>query len=96
MRIFILLMLFATLLRQCSSGRETLEGRLSMYGAEPFVQLAVMTDDNERVFLDGEPELLDRLWKENKGRIKIEGERYEDEWYGQSHPFIKVEEWEWI
>lgn len=96
MRFLFIILLLTALLRQCSGDYKTYEGSLSLYGAEPFVQLALMTADDERFFLDADRETLDKLWKENQGRIKIEGELYEDEWYGRPHDFIRIKKWEWI
>ncbi|MEX0778417.1 MAG: hypothetical protein WD491_00160 [Balneolales bacterium] len=97
MRYLILIFYFVVLLlRQCSSDKDTFEGNLSLFGAEPFVQVALMTDDDERIFLEADNELPNKLWKENKGRIKIEGKLYDGEWAGQPHPFLKIKDWEWV
>lgn len=96
MRLFLIIILFLTFFKQCSNDTRKFKGNLALFGAEPFTQLALMTEDDERLFIDAEKELLDTLWKENKGRILIEGELYEGEWYGKAHPYIKLEEWNWI
>ncbi|MEX0773435.1 MAG: hypothetical protein WEB89_02400, partial [Balneolales bacterium] len=96
MRFLAITIILITMLKPCSGDKDTYEGSLSLFGAEPFVQLALMTDDDERIFLEGDEKLLDKLWKENKGRIKIEGKLYESEWSGQPHPFLKIKEWEWV
>ncbi|MEX2632975.1 MAG: hypothetical protein WD267_03000 [Balneolales bacterium] len=92
----VIVLLFSMLSGQCTSDNETWEGSLSLFGAEPFVQLALVTDDEERIFLEADDELLTKLWKENKGRIRIKGKKYEGEWYGKPHDYIRVEEWEWV
>lgn len=77
---------------------DTIKGHVMHFGAEPFVQMAVITEeDEERVFLDLEVEKREQLQEElGRGTIKVFGERYEGTWYGRPAPFIKVTCWKWL
>lgn len=72
------------------------EGSLQLFGNEPFTQVALITDDQERWFLDMDEQELNHLWSENRGRIRITGTPIKKQFQGETRNFIKVKKYKWI
>jgi hypothetical protein len=92
------LMLVITLFAPMSdcNDKKTVVGYLQYFGSEPFPQLAVVTEEYGRFFLDLTPEKRDSLMKDKTEFIRITGKVYEDKFLGTLHPFIRLEKWEWL
>lgn len=93
-----LLMLAITLIALMSDcyDKKTVVGYLQYFGSEPFPQLAIVSEEHGRFFLDLTPEKYDSLMKDKTEFIRITGKVYEDKFLGTPHPFIKLEKWEWL
>jgi len=76
--------------------KQTITGFLQLYGSEPFPQLAVVTRDNERIFLDLTTEQYEELQKDRKEFIRIKGKIHQKEFLGKPHLYITPYCWKWI
>jgi|GEM_PF-1888886 len=81
---------------QPSDSTTTVEGYLQWFGTDHFPQLAIVTEDHGRLFLEMERERRECLWRERKSRIRMTGRIYEGSWLGRPHLYIKPEKWRWI
>lgn len=72
------------------------EGDLQLFGSEPFTHLALVTDNRERWYLEMEEQELRRLWRENRGRIRITGTPVTKEIQGHEENVIIVKKYEWL
>ncbi|MBP3191290.1 hypothetical protein NATSA_01300 [Natronogracilivirgula saccharolytica] len=75
---------------------ETWEGSLRLFGNEPFTMIALVTDEEERWFLEMEEEELQYLWHNRQGRIRITGIPIVKNIAGRSENVIVVKKHEWI
>lgn len=76
--------------------KKTVVGFLQYFGSEPFPQLAIVSEEHGRYFLDLTSEEHDTLMENRKEFIRITGKVYEGEFLGKPHPFITLEKWDWI
>ena len=72
------------------------EGSLQLFGNEPFTKVALITDSQERWFLDMSEQEMNQLWRDNRGRVRISGVESMQYFQGKPEKFIKVKEYEWI
>ncbi len=75
---------------------ETWEGTLRLFGNEPFTMIALVTDDEERWFLEMDEEELKDLWDHRRGRIRITGVPVVKNIAGRSENVIVVKKHEWV
>ncbi len=75
---------------------ESWEGSLQLYGNEPFTRVALITDDQERWYLDMDEQEMNQLWRDNRGRIRITGVASKKCFQGKPRNFITVKEYEWL
>ncbi len=71
----------------------TVEGYLRLMGNEPFVRTAIITDDDERYYLQADQEVIDTMWNA-RSRLKITGRRLEDPEHELPGRYIEVRSWE--
>jgi hypothetical protein len=96
MTLIFILFLSLAVVDSSANDRETVTGYLQLFGSEPFPQLAVVTRDNQRIFLDLTPGQYEKIDKRKKEFIKIKGNIIQKEFLGQLHPFITPDCWKWI
>jgi hypothetical protein len=95
MKIIASILIILSLMLNCDE-KKTVMGFLQHFGSEPFPQLAIVTEEGGRFFLDLNEADYDKLMENRKEFLCVTGEVYEGEYLGDPHPFIKLEEWEWI
>ena len=96
MKALIILIVIMTSLLASENDKQTITGYLQQFGSEPFPQLAVVTRDNERIFLDLTTEQYEELQKKRKEFIRIKGKIHQKEFLGEPHPYISPHCWKWI
>lgn len=79
-----------------SDSTKTVEGYLQWYGTDHFPQLAIVTDEHGRLFLDMEPERRECLLRDRTSIVRMTGRIYEGRWLGRPQLYIKPETWRWI
>ncbi|MDG5767851.1 hypothetical protein QA596_10270 [Balneolales bacterium ANBcel1] len=72
------------------------EGTLQLVGNEPFTHVVLVTDDREHWYLEMERDEMLRLWRDNRGRIRITGTPVSKEFRGSLESFIVVRSYEWL
>ena len=77
---------------ECQEEQETISGRLSLIGHEPFIRTAVITDEDERYILKADPNLTKKMWQ-SRSKVEVTGRCFEDQWYAQPSLHIEVESW---
>lgn len=95
MKIIVSFLIMFSFMPHCDE-KKTVVGFLQYFGSEPFPQLAIVTEEDSRYFLDLNGTEYDKLMENRKEFIRVTGEVYEGEYLGDPHPFIKLDEWEWI
>ena len=71
----------------------TVEGYLRLMGNEPFVRTVVITDDDERYYLQADQEVIDTMWNA-RSRLEITGHYLEDPEHKLPGRYIEVRSWE--
>jgi hypothetical protein len=96
MKILLILMLGMSAFTDSGDKKETVTGYLQLFGSEPFPQIAVVTRENERIFLDLSAEQHEQISQNRQEFIRIKGKIHQKEYMGELHPHIKPVCWKWI
>ena len=80
--------------RECPEDASlSVEGYLRLMGNEPFVRTAVITDDDERYYLQADQEVIDAMWNA-RSRLEITGRCLKDPEHELPGRYIEVRSWE--
>ena len=78
---------------ECPDQEITVEGHLRLFGNEPFVRTAVITDDDSRYYLLADSGELDAMWNA-RSRLEITGHCLDEHEYELPGIYIDVRSWE--